>query len=347
MALTIEVVSAPGVTVDPQRRSAGGVVPEGQGEEALRLTFDSPRLVIGRGEGCEVRLPDPTVSHRHASIRQRGPDYIVVDEGSENGTFIDNLRLAPHSPRVLRSGEHVRVGRVWLALEVELAMPNGGPASATRMALELVRRSLVEDGEDPRPRIRVKEGVDAGRELRLVEGRAYVIGRAKGADLQLTDSDVSRRHVELQVQGDSIRVRDLGTDQGSQLDGERLESEPRVWRPGVVLEVGETKLTCEHELVRTLAEMARSPGEHMRPGDVPELPGAPELAEEEVIEAPSDAGAEPTPSPAEIVQVAQPLQKRRRESAGWGFADLAVMLVALGVLGVSVGGLVFLMRSWA
>ena len=36
------------------------------------ITFDAPRVVLGRGEGTDVRLPDPSVSHRHASLRQRG-----------------------------------------------------------------------------------------------------------------------------------------------------------------------------------------------------------------------------------------------------------------------------------
>src|SRR5262249_30971418 len=66
----------------------------GSGDE-LSLSLDAPRLVIGRGEGCEIRLPDPSVSHRHASIRQRGADYVLMDEGSDNGTFLGRTRLSP------------------------------------------------------------------------------------------------------------------------------------------------------------------------------------------------------------------------------------------------------------
>ena len=73
------------------------VVRSGEGEPAPRITFDAPRIVIGRGDGCEVRLPDPSVSHRHASIRQRGTDYIVLDEGSTNGTFVGPVRLSPQA----------------------------------------------------------------------------------------------------------------------------------------------------------------------------------------------------------------------------------------------------------
>src|SRR5437667_9890609 len=95
------------------------VVRSAEGKSAPRITFDAPRIVIGRGDGCEVRLPDPSVSHRHASIRQRGSDYVVVDEGSTNGTFVGPVRLSPQAPRVVRSGELVRIGRIWLELTVE------------------------------------------------------------------------------------------------------------------------------------------------------------------------------------------------------------------------------------
>ena len=58
------------------------VIRSGDGQTPAQITFDGPRVVIGRGDGCEVRLPDPSVSHRHDSIRQRGTDYGVIDEGS-------------------------------------------------------------------------------------------------------------------------------------------------------------------------------------------------------------------------------------------------------------------------
>src|SRR3954447_20325741 len=98
----------------------------GEGAE-LSLTLDAPRLIIGRGEGCEVRLPDPSVSHRHASIRQRGTEYVVIDEGSSNGTFVGPVRLSAQAPRVLRHRDLIRVGRIWLEVRVEQALPTVNP----------------------------------------------------------------------------------------------------------------------------------------------------------------------------------------------------------------------------
>src|SRR6185436_11488308 len=108
----------------------------------LSLTFDSPRLVIGRGEGADFRLPDPSVSHRHATLRARGAEYVLIDENSTNGTFLGRVMLAAQSPRVVRSGELVRVGRVWLEVRIEAALPTSAPPAARRLAIELVSRSL-------------------------------------------------------------------------------------------------------------------------------------------------------------------------------------------------------------
>src|SRR5271156_4060817 len=111
----------------------------GESDGTSSLTFDGARIVIGRGPGCDVRLPDPSVSHRHATVRANGASYTLVDEGSTNGTFVGGVRLSPHAPRALRSGDLARVGRVWLQVRMDQTPPTRELASATRdLALELV-----------------------------------------------------------------------------------------------------------------------------------------------------------------------------------------------------------------
>src|SRR3954470_6640127 len=87
-------------------------------EEEPSLTFDGSRIVLGRGQGSDVPLPDPSVSTRHATIRAQGPDYAIVDEGSTNGTWVGGVRLLPQSPRVVKTGDLIRVGRVWLEIAI-------------------------------------------------------------------------------------------------------------------------------------------------------------------------------------------------------------------------------------
>jgi len=87
-------------------RSAEGAPPS--------LTFDGNRVVLGRSDGCDVRLPDPSVSLRHATLRQSGSEYSLVDEGSTNGTFVNESPLAPRTPTLLNDRTTIRVGNVKL-----------------------------------------------------------------------------------------------------------------------------------------------------------------------------------------------------------------------------------------
>ncbi|WP_437734023.1 FHA domain-containing protein [Sorangium sp. So ce1335] len=340
MALTI-VVLAPADAAD-----AGGAGKERGGE--LSLTLDAPRVIIGRAEGCEVRLPDTSVSPRHASIRQRGATYLLLDEGSDNGTYLGKTRIAPRTAMPLRTGDRVRVGRVWLELRIEPAVPRAAPAAAAKeLALELVARGLAAQGEDPAPRVVVVDGPDRGRALHLEEsGRPYILGRAKDTDLVLDDPDVSRRHVAITRKGDQFSVQDLGSRIGALLDGVPVPQFDTIWRPGQVLAISAVRLMCEHPAAEALAEIERSPCEPLRPDAVFDLPAppAPPAPDE-----PPPAPSTPTPSPASastLSPLARPAASTPRavpQGGGWGFTEALIALLALGVLALSIAGLMWLL----
>ncbi|HWN09345.1 MAG TPA: protein kinase [Pyrinomonadaceae bacterium] len=59
--------------------------------------------------------PETKVSRRHARIWREGETFLVEDLGSVNGTVInDSIRLAPRQPRVLDSGDKLRLGETTL-----------------------------------------------------------------------------------------------------------------------------------------------------------------------------------------------------------------------------------------
>jgi hypothetical protein len=63
---------------------------------------------VGRGQGVDVRLNDPSVSRLHAEIVRRGPYIYVVDLGlSRNGTRVNGR---PVARRVLEDGDVVAFG---------------------------------------------------------------------------------------------------------------------------------------------------------------------------------------------------------------------------------------------
>src|SRR4051812_43862866 len=246
------------------------VVRSGDHPTPLKISLDAPRIVIGRGEGCEIRLPDPSVSHRHASIRQRGTDYVVVDEGSSNGTFVGPVRLSPQAPRVVRSGDLIRVGRIWLELTTAQVLPTQNQSLLTKeIALALVASSLAAEGELSAPRLFVSAGPDVGKELLLAEfDRVYSIGRAPNADLVLSDDDASRRHVEVTRRGAQILVRDLGSKNGATLSDVRLDPKRDTpWPAHAVLALGSSQFGFEDPVQAALAEIEALRDEQMQAGD--------------------------------------------------------------------------------
>src|SRR5881275_3627205 len=89
-------------------------------------------------------------------------------------------------------------------------------------------------------KLHIIEGPNAGQELE-VEGAA-VIGRdPRSAALVLQDREASRRHASLIPEGQSLNVEDLGSTNGTFVNGERLIG-ARVLVPGDRLRIGVTVL---------------------------------------------------------------------------------------------------------
>ena len=323
------------------------IVRHGDGDDT-RLTFDgTQRVVIGRGAGSDVRLPDPSVSHRHASLRAQGADFAVVDEGSTNGTYVGAVRIAPRTSRVVRSGDKVRVGRVWLELRMDQSPVTRDVAAATRdLALAFVSQAMAALGTDRTPKVRVVEGRDQGALLALQqEERVYVVGRAPHCDLALSDTDCSRAHVHVVVRAGTVFVLDQGAKNGTFVGDVRVPADrPVQWRPANMIRIGRTVLALEEPLTHALAEIEQAPDEALRADDDVSPPADPLAA---TSSAESAGGVSAAPASAAPVQPTAPSStaKHLKERGRWSVADLLVMAAAVSVLALSLAGLVWLLRG--
>lgn len=66
--------------------------------------------VIGRSSACEVRLPDATISRRHAEIRRLGGRWMLSDLGGANGTWLNDVRLEGGQLMPLVPGDRIALG---------------------------------------------------------------------------------------------------------------------------------------------------------------------------------------------------------------------------------------------
>lgn len=116
---------------------------------------------------------------------------------------------------------------------------------STRIAKRLTDDDeLDEDHPDatqagPPVKLEIVSGPDEGNVKRF-KGVRMVIGRIKGCDLVLSDPSVSRKHVELIVSENGVLLRDLGSGNGTKVNGERA-TEQRLEHEDVIA-LGQTKI---------------------------------------------------------------------------------------------------------
>jgi pSer/pThr/pTyr-binding forkhead associated (FHA) protein len=80
------------------------------------IEIDAERTLIGRDRTAEIRLTETSVSRKHATIERRGPQWVITDGGSANGTFLDDVQVGEG---VLHDGQTLRLGKVSFKVEVE------------------------------------------------------------------------------------------------------------------------------------------------------------------------------------------------------------------------------------
>src|SRR5580692_9313726 len=80
------------------------------------LLPEKGEVTIGRAADCEVRLDDPEASRYHARLSM-GDAPSVVDQGSDNGTFLAGRRLEPNAAVTLAAGELITVGSTVIVLQ--------------------------------------------------------------------------------------------------------------------------------------------------------------------------------------------------------------------------------------
>jgi pSer/pThr/pTyr-binding forkhead associated (FHA) protein len=156
------------------------------GSREVRL---DQRLTIGRVEG-DLVLDDKGISRKHCEIVKGEGGFLLRDLGSSNGTLVNGEKV---SERRLADGDKIRLGAVTL--------------------------SFLESDSDAA--VRFTAGEHAGRELPLAAART-TLGRRPENGIPFVDVKVSGVHLEIVQEGDSYVLRDLGSTNGTFLDGRKV-----------------------------------------------------------------------------------------------------------------------------
>ena len=84
--------------------------------DGRRFPLADGETIVGRDEGCGIRLDEPSVSRRHARFLVQDEEVTVADLNSTNGTLV-NGRKAKAAGTLLQGGDTIRIGGVTARLD--------------------------------------------------------------------------------------------------------------------------------------------------------------------------------------------------------------------------------------
>jgi hypothetical protein len=157
-------------------------------------------------------------------------------------------------PRVLfETDDDLGVGEFGIATRMAQQGPSGGDEEKVEDAAAAGATMIYKPRTQPTEAVSIEElGVErevgvlswAGRRRILDKNRA-VLGRSRDVDVQIEDPNVSRRHAEVVQQGSTWWVVDLGSTNGVEVDGRRVQRAKL--EDGTSFLIGETTVTFSTE----------------------------------------------------------------------------------------------------
>lgn len=163
-----------------------------QPERFIGMTAGS--FTIGRDVSNDFVIDDPSVSDFHAEVISDPDGCGIADLLSATGTFVNEHRVRERHP--LSAWDIVRVGSV----ELEVNDPTVHRPSDWAL--------------------RAQSDLLASQHLPLKA--TTVVGRGGDCDLTIDDVSLSRRHAQISIEGGMLRVRDLGSANGTFANGNRI-----------------------------------------------------------------------------------------------------------------------------
>ena len=188
--------------------------------------------------------------------------YLALDDQLHTGVFGVASRMEPQAPPRRRPHDSLSLpvvpADVAMAPAVAPSYPPSYPPAAPPQrppGMGLPSQPIVPPPvQQPAAPAPPPSGRPTGRALLLVDQTnqhfdlrtgSNVVGRGVESDLQLLDQGVSRRHLDIQFDGTRATIYDLGSTNGTTVNGHEIGS--HVLRHGDVVRVGHTRLVFQQE----------------------------------------------------------------------------------------------------
>jgi pSer/pThr/pTyr-binding forkhead associated (FHA) protein len=214
-----------------------------QGKKTAELSLVK-EIVVGRREDTDLCLPYSEVSSRHAKLKPSGAGMAICDLGSTNGTYLDGkTKLEAQKEVTIPPGGRVTIGPAILEVEApppppppppppaakappppRPAAPERDPGSQGTMLVGNVdaKSALVEMAMFEASGARLVVAAQDGRRVVPLDKMEMTVGREDG-EIKIAHPSVSKEHARISFQAGGFFIEDLGSSNGSFVEGQRVQ----------------------------------------------------------------------------------------------------------------------------
>jgi pSer/pThr/pTyr-binding forkhead associated (FHA) protein len=203
------------------------------GETQEYVLTEGATASIGRLDTNDIMIPEQHVSRQHAVINYRDGIFMITDLGSANGTFVNDRQLEAAFP--LASGDEIRLYVPVLIFSAVVTPEDEKLAQESGMY-------IVATTSTGKGKVVITTGPQEGNVIPLLLNRV-TIGRATSKanwDIALQDPSVSRPHAQLELVNNIWTITDLGSANGTMVNGTAVTEKGRMLRDGDIIAVGAT-----------------------------------------------------------------------------------------------------------
>jgi pSer/pThr/pTyr-binding forkhead associated (FHA) protein len=185
-----------------------------QSGKVYELTRDV--ITIGRGSKNDIVIDDNDVSREHCRLVRTSEHYELQDNNSTNGTFVNGQRVT--TGRELHSGQMIELGEM-ITLEYQRDASALESSAESDYAPNLSKVAAVTPSDSF---ALVVEIGPTPRRIYTLKADNITLGRDLSNDIVVQDPEVSRWHLQLFRNPDGYSVKDMGSTNGTVLNGIRL-----------------------------------------------------------------------------------------------------------------------------
>jgi pSer/pThr/pTyr-binding forkhead associated (FHA) protein len=94
------------------------------GQEGKLIAVNHDKFLIGRSDECHIRPKSESISRRHCAFIRKEGRILLIDLKSRNGTYVNEQKLDPAKAKVLKNGDHIKVGKLEFIAVIEAGVSN-------------------------------------------------------------------------------------------------------------------------------------------------------------------------------------------------------------------------------